>query len=87
MLEAIVFALVMGVGVYMVYTHMVKKDEVKTPPTGPMRPIPGEPGISPEDLLEEMNKSELVAHLKNLDPKAKTSGMSKVDLIARIKEL
>lgn len=81
MLEAIVFALVIGVGVYMFYIHKVKKDEVKTPPAGPMRPIPL------ERELEEMNKADLVNHLKSIDSKAKTSGMSKADLIARIKEL
>ena len=82
MLEALVFALVIGVGVYMIYIHRVKKDEVKTPPT------PGNPGEIPLDReLEELNKAELVAHLKNIDPKAKTTGMKKADLIAHIRSL
>jgi len=80
MLEALVFALVIGVGVYMIYIHRVKKDEVKTPPPGDLRPIP----VDRE--LEEMNKAELVAHLKNLDPKAKTAGLKKADLVAKIRE-
>jgi tRNA A37 N6-isopentenylltransferase MiaA len=80
MLEALVFALVIGVGVYMIYIHKVKKDKVDTPPTGPLRPIP----LDRE--LEELNKAELVDHLHALDPKAKTAGLKKADLIAKIRE-